>query len=51
MYTRLNDTITNAIKNVMNNSVCDFDNWWKDDFETEYTLKQQKILKIYVIRI
>ena len=35
MYTRLNNTITNAIKDVMSNSVCDFDNWWKDDFETE----------------
>ena len=35
MYTRLNNTITNTIKNVMNNLVCDFDNWWKDDFETE----------------
>ena len=35
MYTRLNNTITNAINDVMNNSVCDFDNWWKDDFETE----------------
>lgn len=35
MYTRLNNTITNAIKDVISNSVCDFDNWWKDDFETE----------------
>lgn len=35
MYTRLNNIITNAINDVMNNSACDFDNWWKDDFETE----------------
>lgn len=35
MYTRLNNTITNAINDVINHSTYDFDNWWKDDFETE----------------
>lgn len=30
MFTRLNNTITNAIENAMNNSVCDFNNWWKE---------------------
>ena len=45
MYTRLNNTITNAIKNVMSNSVCDFDNWWKDDFETEVYFETEEDLK------
>ena len=35
MFSRLNKTIINAIDSVMNDSVCNFSEWWKDDFETE----------------
>ena len=45
MFTRLNNTITNAIENVMDNSVCDFNNWWKDEFETEVYFETEEDLK------
>ena len=32
---RTDNIIRNAAKDVMNSSVCDFENWWKDEFETE----------------
>lgn len=45
MFTRLNETITNAIENAMNNSVCDFNNWWKDDFETDVYFETEEDYK------
>ena len=45
MFTRLNNTITNAIENAMNNSVCDFNNWWKDDFETDVYFETEEDFK------
>ena len=35
MFSRLNKTIIDVIESVMNDSVCNFSEWWKDDFETE----------------
>lgn len=45
MYTRLNNAITNAIENAMNNSACDFTNWWKDNFETDVYFEIEEDLK------
>ena len=45
MFTRLNTTIKNAIENTMCDSRCDFNTWWKDDFETEVCFKTEEDLK------
>lgn len=45
MYTRLNDTITNAITDVIKHSTYDFNNWWKDDFETDIYFETAEDLK------
>ena len=45
MYTRLNDAITSAIENAMNDSGCDFANWWKDNFETDVYFETEEDFK------
>ena len=45
MYKRLNNTIANSIEKVMDYSVCDFANWWKDDFETEVYFETEEDFK------
>ena len=45
MFSRLNKTIIDAIESVMNDSVCNFSEWWKDDFETEIYFEDENDLK------
>ena len=45
MFSRLNKTIIDAIESVMNDSVCNFGEWWKDDFETEIYFEDENDLK------
>ena len=45
MFSRLNKTIIDAIESVMNDSVCNFGEWWKDDFETEIYFEDKNDLK------
>lgn len=47
MFERLNETILNVVNNEINNSVCDFENWYLDDFETEYEFEDKDDLERY----
>lgn len=35
MFTEIEKIINNTINRALEESVCDFKNWWKDDFETD----------------
>lgn len=45
MFTRLNETIINAIQKVIDASVYDFSRWWQDDFPTEYGYDTEEELR------
>lgn len=45
MFKRLEDTILKAIDKVFKESVCVFEDWWKDDFETEIYIEDAEDLK------
>lgn len=42
---RTDNIIRDAAKDVMNSSVCDFENWWKDEFETEVYFETKEDLE------
>lgn len=42
---RYENIINNAIKTVMENSVCEFDKWFMDDFETDVYFESETDLK------
>ena len=42
---RTDNIIRDAAKNVMNSSVCDFENQWKDEFETEVYFETKEDLE------
>ena len=45
MFKRLEDTILKAIDEVFEESVCVFEDWWKDDFETDIYIENEEDLK------
>ena len=45
MFKRLEDTILKAIDKVFKESICVFENWWKDDYETEIYIETEEELK------
>lgn len=45
MYREIERIFNKAIDRVMEESVCDFSNWWKDDFETDIYFETEEDLK------
>ena len=45
MFKRLEDTILKAIDKVLKESVCVFEDWWNDDYETEVYIENEEDLK------
>lgn len=43
----ITSVILNAIQKVLKHSVYDFENWWKDDFETEYAFDSKEELDYF----
>lgn len=43
----ITSVILNAIQKVLKQSVYDFENWWKDDFETEYAFDSKEELDFF----
>lgn len=42
---RIDDIIRDAVRDVINSSACDFKNWWKDEFETEFYFETKEDLE------
>ena len=47
MFTKLNKTIMDTVHKVLDKSVCDFDKWWMDDFETDYGYDTEEELRAF----